>query len=302
MKHFILIILTFFLVSCGSRQGKEEQSQSTLPLVTAVNYPLFYFAQRIGGDLIRVEFPAPAGVDPAYWIPDDEALGIYQSADIILSNGADYAKWMNNVSLPASRIFNTSQYAEKKYIRLEHGSSHSHGPDGEHVHAGFAFTTWLDFELATMQAKAVSDALIRKLPESRIKLQENYEELKRDLLSLHAAMNEVSTLIKGGNIIGSHPVYQYLSRAYDMNIWSVHFEPGEMPTPNQWSELGMLLENHQSRMMLWEDEPMPEINRILKEKEILVSVFKPCGNRQPGGDFISIMEDNIQELKGSLSD
>ena len=35
--------------------------------IYVVNYPLQYFAQRIGGDNVDVFFPAPSGVDPAYW-------------------------------------------------------------------------------------------------------------------------------------------------------------------------------------------------------------------------------------------
>ena len=82
-------------------------NQAGKPVVAPVNYPLFYFTMRIGGDLVQLEYPLPADVDPTYWIPDDGTLTEYQFADIILANGADYAIWMKNVSLPACRIVNT---------------------------------------------------------------------------------------------------------------------------------------------------------------------------------------------------
>ena len=301
MKHSILILLTVFLVSCGNRQEKEDPDRSAIPVIATVNYPLFYFAQRIGGDLIHAEFPVPAGLDPAYWVPDDEALSLFQSADVILANGADYAKWLHNVSLPASRIINTSQKEEEKYIRVGHGSSHSHGPDGEHEHVGFAFTTWLDFQLAARQAESVRDVLIRKLPEHHVTLEENYRLLESDLLSLHASMIEVSTSTRGVNIIGSHLVYQYLSEAYDLDIRSIHFEPGEMPSEDQWTKFYVLLENYPSALMLWEGEPLPETRVILQEKGILTVVFNPCANRPEKGDFIYIMKQNIRRLQNSIS-
>ena len=43
-------------------------------------------------------------------------------------------------------------------IELEDVTTHSHGSEGEHVHRGWAFTTWLDPELATLQAQAVAAA------------------------------------------------------------------------------------------------------------------------------------------------
>jgi zinc transport system substrate-binding protein len=267
-----------------------------------VNYPLFYFAQRIGGDLINVEFPAPSDVDPAYWVPDDAALGIYQRSDLILANGADYAKWMHNVSLPSSRILSTSSNVADRYIELTQGASHSHGPEGEHVHAGFAFTTWLDFQIAMAQAEAVKGALTSILPDMQEQFEANYQALESELLELHAGMQKVSMQTGGKHLIGSHPVYQYLSEAYTLDIQSVHFEPGELPTEDQWKEFDELLTDHPSRLMLWEDEPLPEIKAVLMEKGIRAMVFNPCGNRPAAGDFMEVMKTNIQTLQGGLDD
>lgn len=301
MKYSVLFLFAFFLVSCGSRQGSQEKSQSEKPVVTSVNYPLSYFAQRIGGDLIRNEYPVPTDVDPAYWIPEDEALTLYQSADIILANGAGYAGWMNNVSLPASRIVITSMNMEEKYITLEDVSTHSHGPEGEHEHTGFAFTTWLDFQIAIAQAEAVKEIFESKLPESNAEFEENYVSLERELLSLHESMKDISGKLERQNIIGSHPVYQYLSEAYGLDIRSVHFEPGEMPGLDQWKEFDELLEQYTSPIMLWEDEPIPEIKEILNEKGVRAMVFNPCGNKTAGVDFIEMMKKNIQTLQNSIS-
>ena len=55
------------------------------------NYPLAYFAERVAGDLESVTFPAP------------QTVAAYQGADLILRNGADYAKWAAKASLPFSR-------------------------------------------------------------------------------------------------------------------------------------------------------------------------------------------------------
>ena len=49
--------------------------------IYTVNYPLQYFAQRIAGEYAKVVFPAPQGVDPAFWTPDPSAIAAYQDAD-----------------------------------------------------------------------------------------------------------------------------------------------------------------------------------------------------------------------------
>jgi len=301
MRNSIIFFTLILLVSCGTDPKTQQYNQSEKLQVAVVNYPLYYFAQKIGGDLIQLEFPIPGDIDPAYWIPGDKALTAYQSADIILSNGADYAKWMKNVSLPASRIHNTSGAIEEKYIKLRESGSHSHGPDGEHEHAGYAFTTWLDFKIALTQAKAVKDILLNKLPENKNELDENYNSLKTELLLLNELMTKASDLIGDQFIIGSHPVYQYLAQAYDLHIHSVHFEPNEMPSENQWIEFDQLLEKYPSGIMLWEDNPLPEVKEILNSKGIQIIVFNPCGNKPESGSFIEIMNMNIKTLENILN-
>ena len=297
MKNYWLFITLLFIVACGTDKGSRVKNNKVKPLVVTVNYPLYYFAERIGGELIQLEYPIPADVDPAYWIPDDDALEVYQSADIIIANGANYAKWMKNVSLPSSRVVNTTTSVKEKYITLKNVSTHNHGSEGEHEHTGYAFTTWLDFEIAAAQAQAVKDELVKKLPDNKEELEANYEVLKKDIMNLHKLIKDVSLSLKGQTIIGSHPVYQYLAKAYSLNVQSVHFEPDEMPSDNQWNNFNQILEHNPTRLMFWEDEPMPEVKAILNKKGIKTLVFNPCSNKIYDHDFLAMMKKNIANLR-----
>ena len=56
------LIVLVTLAGCGDADpGKATTSApvSTGIVAYTVNYPLRYFAERVGGDLVRVEFPAP---------------------------------------------------------------------------------------------------------------------------------------------------------------------------------------------------------------------------------------------------
>ena len=139
--------------------GATASGAGSVLNVYVVNYPLKYFAERIGGDHVKVEFPVSADVDPAYWNPDLADISAYQKADLILLNGAGYAKWMAKVSLPRSKIVDTSRQFKDRYITTKEVMTHSHGAAGEHAHEDLAFTTWLDFELAARQAKAIAEAI-----------------------------------------------------------------------------------------------------------------------------------------------
>ena len=297
MKRIIIFFLVFCVYSCADKPSEKVDSPTELVRVVPVNYPLYYFADRIGGDLIDIAYPVPPGIDPAYWTPDEQALALYQSADLILDNGADYAKWMKNVSLPSSRVLNTSSGVDEKLIRVTQTATHSHGPEGEHEHAESAFTIWLDLEIALQQAHSIKTALVKRIPEKSQELNANFESLKKDLESIHAELSSLAPRFKDQVLIGSHPVYQYLARAYDLNIISVHFEPDEMPSNQQWAELDQLLKQSGTNIMLWEGAPDPGIREELLKRDIQIAVFDPCGNRPETGDFLSVMQRNVDNLR-----
>ena len=169
-----ILSIALFLALLGSltacdradSPGSERASTATRkPSVYAVNYPLAWAASQLAGEFAEVHFPAPPGVDPAFWEPDLEAIAAYQSADLILLNGADYAKWTGKVSLPQTRLLDTSKGIADQYIAVDSGPVHSHGPGGDHSHGDLAFTVWLDLSLYAQQVERIAGALAALLSE-----------------------------------------------------------------------------------------------------------------------------------------
>ena len=265
--------------------------------IYVVNYPLKYFAERIAGDRAKVVFPAPSEGDPAYWMPDAETVAAYQKADLILLNGANYAKWVRKVSLPRSKMVDTSAKFKDRYITAEEVVTHSHGGEGAHAHESLAFTTWLDFDFAAKQAGVVMETLSRKKPAAEDFFKNNYAALEHDLLALDNEMKSIAAKNPLLPLFASHPVYDYLSRRYGLNMKSVHWEPDEFPSDAQWSELRAMLKKHPAKWMIWEKEPMKESTARLKAIGVNSLVFDPCGNIPDQGDFMSVIRRNGENLK-----
>lgn len=299
MKKLITIAILLICIACGKQ--KNEEKRELFPVkkieVITVNYPLYYFSERIGGDLIDLKYVIPENVDPAYWEPNQETLNVYQESDIILDHGIGYAKWMNKVSLPSSRIFNTTKSVEDQLISSSDKTSHNHGPEGEHEHENFQITTWLNFKLALTQAESVRNILQNKLPKQQKILAANFKLLKKDLIALDEKMVGKAHVLKTKNMIASHPVYQYLSKEYGLHIHSVHFEPEDFPSEKQWKNLKKLMKSNKPNMMLWEVQPISEIADKLKDLDIEIVVFDPCANRPVKGDFLTVMTKNIERFK-----
>lgn len=294
-------------VACSADPGKRPESSDAsataalTPLVVyTVNYPLQYFAERIGSDAVEVRFPAPPDVDPAFWVPDPETVAAYQGADLILLNGAGYAGWVDKFSLPPSRQVITTARVSDRYIVEEDAVAHTHGPEGEHTHGQVAFTTWLDPTIAIAQAAAIYEALRSVRPGAEAELRVGYAALEADLQALDAELSEIFSRDPERPLLASHPVYQYLAQRYRLKLISFHLEPDEAPTEAEWRELGSVGEEHPAAVMLWEAEPLPAIRTRLEELGIRAVAFEPLGNAPAEGDYLTGMRANLARLEAAF--
>jgi zinc transport system substrate-binding protein len=279
-----------------SAQPATAQADGSSGHVMTVNYPLAYFTERIAGGAVKVSFPVPAAVDPAFWVPDVATISAYQQADLVILNGAGYAQWTNRVSLPLSRMVNTSASFSTAYLRNVELISHQHGPTAGHQHSGIAFTTWLDLQQALRQAESIFHALERHFPDQQAALAANFEALSTDLLALDAAFATVSTNLQGIPLLASHPVYQYLARRYGLAIKSLLWEPDLMPPDSEFELLATAMASQPRRWMLWEAAPRPDLAARLAGAGIQAVVIAPCANRPVSGDFLTTMQANYKAL------
>jgi zinc transport system substrate-binding protein len=295
-------LLSLLLLSgCGQKSQplKLERGvagNSKALTIYTVNYPLAWAAGQLVGDDAQVQFPAPADIDPAFWQPDLDTIAAYQQADLIVLNGANYAKWIGKVSLPQNRLLNTSQAFADQLISLDSAPLHSHGPQGDHSHGELAFTVWLDLTLLSQQVSTLAEALSGLLPDLALPLAQRRAVILEQLQVFDGELASIGKLLNAAPLLYSHPVYQYLQRRYQLNGKALHWEPGEHPGQVDWSQLDALLQTHPARIMLWEAEPLSVTRAQLEKRGIEVVVFQPMGNRPSTGDFIGKLQAAIANL------
>lgn len=262
--------------------------------VTAVAYPLAYFAERLAGDAAEVRFPVPAGRDPRFWRPSIAEIGEIQRSDLILLNGAGFAEWAARTSLPRARTVDTSRAFADRLIAIE-GVVHSHGPEGEHSHTGTAAFTWLDFAQAAAQAAAVAEALGKRLPDEAGAVAERLRGLEADLAALDAEARELGAALAGRRLIASHPRYQYFARAYGLAIASVEWQPGETPDAAGWAALDALVGEGPALVIL-EADPTPETAAGLAERGLAHAVLPTLASPPAEGDFLTAARAGLAAL------
>lgn len=299
-RRFLAAAITSsLLIACDSSSNGPAPQTARAKIFTS-NYPLAYFAQQISGDPELVYFPKIDG-DPAFWSPTAGDITRVQQCDPLIINGATYEKWRATVTLPTSRIIDTTASFQDQLINITDVITHQHGPDGDHSHSGTAFTTWIDFAQAIEQARTIKTGLQNSAIVPPATLEKNLTSLTQDLSKLDKDLRSLTSKKTDLTLLASHPIYQYFARAYHLDIHSVLWEPEIYPDEEQWQALEKALNSQPAKWMLWEGPPLEKSVQRLSTMGISSIVFDPCANTPDTGNFLSVMKQNIENLRPVFS-
>lgn len=299
ISPFALLCRWTFLSGLFLALGAPWAAAQDRPTIFAVNYALSYFAERLGGSEVEVVFPVPDGIDPAFWRPDASEISRMQAADLIVLNGAGFAGWTTQVSLPRSRLVDTSRGFRDRYIATQ-SVTHSHGNDGAHSHTAIAAFTWLDQELAVLQAQAIAAAMASRGLLDPDLIYQRLTGLSEDLMALDALAQTLRTDAEGVALVATHPRYQYLARAYDLDIRSLEWEAGAAPDNDQLEELAALHAETDARLLLWEAPPPEAARADVTALGLVDVVFPTLAMTPPEADYISVLTEALETLKATL--
>lgn len=299
--RYLLPLLCIPLASCDHTPANNASSADSRTVLTTF-YPTTYFATRITSGKLDVACPCPADADPIFWKPSRETLERYQAAALIITNGADFEKWIDSASLPSTRIVDTARGFRESFITFK-TMTHSHGPSGSHSHTGTDGHTWVDPVNAKAQASAIRDAFAAKWPAEAAAFTSSYDALAKDLDALDARFRELSPLAKDVVILTSHPAYSYPAKRYGWTLVNLDIPPDEAPSADQWKSIENAFANagDRKRIILFEADPLPATaTRIRTEFKAIPVTFSPCESAEPGADYLGRMNANLDRLHAAL--
>jgi len=290
MNRCVIMFVMALVFTTATASARDTRT------VAAVNAPLAHMAQMLGGDAVEVVFPVPPDVDPAYWNPQPDDILRFQQSDLILLNGAGYAGWIENQVLPRARLVDTTAAIRDRFVPSGAAEAvHKHGPEGEHSHGGgVAITTWLDPDIATAQVDAVAEAMAARWPELAEEIAARKNALHDDIKEMDAALRSFFEDLSERQVLASHPVYQYLDRAYLGHMVSLHWEPDQAPPQSEWTALEAQLDTSASPLMIWEDAPLPETAQRLQDLGVEIVVLRPMGNADFTAPLFTALADQVR--------
>ncbi|WP_027085088.1 metal ABC transporter solute-binding protein, Zn/Mn family [Cohnella panacarvi] len=313
MTLSLFLGLSIASTACGS--GNSGNVEGKVNVVTTI-YPLYYFAEQIGGEQAHVTNMIAAGVEPHDWTPKSRDLSDASNAQLFIYNGAGLESWLNDF-MPVIESGGDVRTVEASHgIALIDGEGeeegHEHGEEEEeghsHEHEGDVDPhTWISPRSALAMAANIKDAYIAVDPAHRADYETRYEQLNERLKQLDAKFTDGLSPYAGRDIVVSHQAFGYLCRDYGLNqIAIMGLSPEAEPRAQDLLEISDYVKSHGIKTIFFEELVSDRLAKTLaNEANIDTMVLNPLEGLTPeqekaGDNYFSIMERNLENLQKAL--
>jgi zinc transport system substrate-binding protein len=277
--------------------AKGGPSGDRMPVVASF-YPLFEFAQRIGGDRVAVRNLVPPGAEPHDYEPTPRDVQAMHRARVIVFNGVGLEPWGRRLleGLPAGVVrVNASEGISLATI----SSGEDRGRRDPHV--------WLDPVRAQQQVDNVLAGLVGADPSGRGAYEANAAAYKRQLAALHGRFARRLGPCRKKVFVVSHIAFGYLAARYGLTQIAVSgLEPEAEPSAAKLREILRLIRRHDLRVIYYETLVSQRVaSTIAREAGIRTLVLNPIEGLtrrdiQQGRHYVSVMDDNLRNLAEGL--
>lgn len=291
--YFILIVMVVFVSGCGADSRIVE---GKINVVTSF-YPLYDFAEKIGGDHANVINLVPSGVEPHEWIPKSRDIADTSQAQLFLYNGAGFEGWVDDF---LSGVKGRSEFVvievSKGIDLIETADSHENSADPH---------TWVSPLSAMVMAENIKDGFVKVDPEHRKDYEANFNLLKGSLEELHGRFkSELSAeKLRTNQIVVSHHAFGYLCRDYGLEQMAIMgLSPDSEPTSKDIQRVSKFVKANNVKYIFYEELVSDKLAKTLATQLNVGSlVLNPLEGlteqeQQAGEDYITIMDRNLQNI------
>ncbi|MGD9034157.1 MAG: zinc ABC transporter substrate-binding protein [Desulfobacteraceae bacterium] len=230
----------FFLFSLVVASPTFGIGAEPVPVFVSI-VPQKYFAQKIGGELIKVSVMVKPGASPATYEPKPNQMVALSKAKIYCAIGVPFERvWLKKISAanPKMLIVHTEKGIEKRPMKAHHHEEGNHktlekgrqGPADEHQGIMDPHI-WLSPPLVKIQARNILNALLLVDPRHGSIYESNYNKFIVELDALDAHIRGVFAG-KGERVafMVFHPAWGYFAQTYGLHQIAVEIE-GKEPRP-----------------------------------------------------------------------
>ena len=210
----MLLVSLFIITLLGACSTIGIEKDDQLTVYTTV-YPLHYFTERIGGTHVDVKSIYPADADIHTYKPTQQEIVALADADLFFYIGLGLESFIENAENTLVheqvKMIATSEAISEEMLGGEHLEE-----DHEHDDANFDPYVWLSPILSDALAYSIKEALIKQAPHNKADFEDNFEELRNDLLKLDRNFINMVSNTPNKTFLVSPASFGYIAETYGL--------------------------------------------------------------------------------------
>ncbi len=314
-KKIIGILLSVFsiftvigLAGCGTTTSNNNK----LVVYTSF-YPLYDFAQRVGGDNVEVINLVRPGMDAHdFELGPKQIIGM-SKADLIIINGAGMETWTQKLSNDIqNKILDTSKSVHliERTSNSDNHDDHEHEDDEDHDHGPSDPHTWLSIKNAIKQIEAIKNEFVKLDAKNAESYNNNFEAATLMLENLESSYASIlsSENLATNTIVVSHRAFGYLAHEYNLVQYSISgIETDTDPVPSVMAEIIDYINNNNIKAIFYQtfvnSKAAEKIAEDTGAKLYKLSTLETLTQEEiaRGENYVTIMYQNLISLKNALS-
>ena len=296
----------------GNASGQQNAQSNEKLQVVASFYPMYDFAQKIGGDRVEAANLVPAGTEPHDWEPSTDDMKTISSADVLVANGAGMEHWLDDVASSADSKDLTVVTASDGINLLEAAEEDEDEAADEHGNASEGSSTdphvWLAPENAKQEMSNIRDAFVKADPDGADEYNANFDKYAAELDQLDSDYKNQLANTKSKDLVVSHQAFGYLCQAYGLNQVPIEgLEADSEPDAKTMANIIDFVKKNNVKVIFGEELVSQKTAQAIADAtgaqcEVLNPIEGLTDEQlSQGEDYFSVMRSNLDELVKALS-
>ncbi|MFD1849463.1 metal ABC transporter solute-binding protein, Zn/Mn family [Oceanobacillus bengalensis] len=317
-KTIILLLIVLLATGCTAEETTKD-NDSKLNIYTSI-YPIQFAVERIGGESIHVETVYPPGVDAHSYEPTSKDMTDIAKSDAFIYLGAGMEAFAEtaadalekqDISLIEIGVHEELFHVEESDDHQEEHHDHDHNHDHEneevehdgHNHGDHDPHIWIDPLRMIEMANIIKEELITLNPSEEAVYNENFEELKADLLTLDEQFIQTLQPKANKEIIVSHAGFGYWEERYGLKQIAINgLSSSSEPSQKELVDIIDQAEELELEYIIFEQNSSNRVSEIIQSEigaesltihNLSVLTDEDITNNE---DYLSLMKKNIEVL------
>ena len=235
----ILVVLLMGLTACNQLPVTDPKEAKPIVAVTIV--PQETFVNAIAGDAVEIITMVPPGSSPETYEPTPQQMVEFSKASIYFAIGIAVEETKVFPSIGEIPVIDLAEAVREEYPDRMFDEDER----DEHI--------WLSPKRVKIMVQAMTDELIRLMPENKDAFQKNSQTYLELLDDLDQELVEIFAEMSPKIFIVYHPAFGYIAEDYGLEMVALE-EEGKESTPQQLQSVVDLAKEQELKSIFYQQE------------------------------------------------